>query len=709
MNHFFDAIQDTKGNALIGYYVRVVDPASGNGVSLYADPSLTPIISVSGVADAAKVDSDGNVDFYCAVGTYRLDIYATDATTFVKSVNDVGLNIDADTAATAVAAQNAAAASATAAAASATAAAQLAAGIGDISAAENAIIAALAAGGSVSLSTLETSGLPYQPEWFGAKGDGTTNDTAAFQALATVINMSGGGTISLKARATYLVGLQTLVNDGTFMWKGQDILTISGCTSPFKLIGNGAKFKLASSLKFGTFNSSGASTTHTLPYTGGDLSTVVPEAVVTVKNCTARVILDNFEVDGNQANLNIGGQFGDTGYQVPGDGVALWSNTAGETVTNVYAHHCPRDNFSVIGGNSPIDSTTPKSGSVFMGCKGLYAGRSNMSFTGGRGFDFIDCNFNLAGKATIASAPNAGVDLEAEVGKIRDIRFTNCDFRQNAGNALVADSGDTQRVRCEQCIFVGSDSWAGWVVKPYFTFEDCIFAGPVTLSPTRITTDIASPNAALPVFTRCTFTDDTAYSSTGSLYTGGEILNASDGSGGRTGIVFDKCHFRANYTNYLASTASGGTFKSCSFDISGAHAGGALANADFSGDTTITTTAGGRLELFAAGNVPQRWAGKITYNGTAVRSGSKTYDPPSVAAGASFSTTVTVPWATKNDIVKVAFSNPNAVSFAASYVSTPITDEASTGVVTVVGVNQSGSTLDLASGTLNVSVEGVLV
>jgi hypothetical protein len=53
MFHFFDAIQNTKGDALIGYYVRAIDTSDGSTVSIYADTSLTPIVSVSGVADAA--------------------------------------------------------------------------------------------------------------------------------------------------------------------------------------------------------------------------------------------------------------------------------------------------------------------------------------------------------------------------------------------------------------------------------------------------------------------------------------------------------------------------------------------------------------------------------------------------------------------------------------------------------------------------------
>lgn len=110
MHHFFEAITNNKGDALTGYYVRVLDQTSGNPVTIYADISLTPIISVSGVANAAKVDADGNVDFYVAVGNYDLAIYATDSTTLVHTVRDVAMNNDVDTGVAAAAAQVAAAA-----------------------------------------------------------------------------------------------------------------------------------------------------------------------------------------------------------------------------------------------------------------------------------------------------------------------------------------------------------------------------------------------------------------------------------------------------------------------------------------------------------------------------------------------------------------------------------------------------------------------
>jgi hypothetical protein len=89
MFHFFDAITNTRGDALTGFYVKAIDPTSLDIVAIYADANATPIVSVSGIDNAAEVDGDGNASFYIASGTYHLDIYATDATTFVKRVENI--------------------------------------------------------------------------------------------------------------------------------------------------------------------------------------------------------------------------------------------------------------------------------------------------------------------------------------------------------------------------------------------------------------------------------------------------------------------------------------------------------------------------------------------------------------------------------------------------------------------------------------------
>src|SRR4051812_11141439 len=89
MFHHFNAIQNTKGDALIGYYVKVIDTSDGSTVTMYADESLTPIETVSGIADTCLVNSDGDADFYVESGEYHMDIYATDGTTLIKRIENM--------------------------------------------------------------------------------------------------------------------------------------------------------------------------------------------------------------------------------------------------------------------------------------------------------------------------------------------------------------------------------------------------------------------------------------------------------------------------------------------------------------------------------------------------------------------------------------------------------------------------------------------
>lgn len=90
-NHYFQAITNRTGDSLVGYFARVINTVSGNTVPLYADLNGTPIVTVSGVADMAKTDENGNVSFYNDAGTYHLDIYQPDATTFILRVPNVAM------------------------------------------------------------------------------------------------------------------------------------------------------------------------------------------------------------------------------------------------------------------------------------------------------------------------------------------------------------------------------------------------------------------------------------------------------------------------------------------------------------------------------------------------------------------------------------------------------------------------------------------
>lgn len=77
--------------------------------------------------------------------------------------------------------------------------------------------------------------------------------------------------------------------------------------------------------------------------------------------------------------------------------------------------------------------------------------------------------------------------------------------------------------------------------------------------------------------------------------------------------------------------------------------------------------------------------------------GSKVFDTPSIATGASTTTTVTVTGAVLGQYAKASFSLSVAGLTVTAYVS-------ATNTVTVVFANFTGSAVDLASGTLSVVV-----
>lgn len=73
MFHYLNTAANTKGDALPGWFVEV--RLSGAVVPIYADEGGTLIESVSGVNNRAKVDADGNYDFWIAEGSYDLWFY----------------------------------------------------------------------------------------------------------------------------------------------------------------------------------------------------------------------------------------------------------------------------------------------------------------------------------------------------------------------------------------------------------------------------------------------------------------------------------------------------------------------------------------------------------------------------------------------------------------------------------------------------------
>lgn len=366
----------------------------------------------------------------------------------------------------------------------------------------------------------------FRPEDFGARGDGVTNDTAAFAALSAEVNRRGGGTIELNRGRIYVVGNQTLAPSG---WKAEPILDLKNLRLPLTILGNGSRLVAQRGLRFGTFDLlSGEPAKHPMPYLGSGMAAAY-SGMIAVTDCVANVAIRDVELDGNMDALRIGGQFGDTGWQVPATGLLLQRNLRDEVVENVRSHHHGQDGAMFIGTAKRIGRGTIRR------LISRYNGRQGLSITGGRGYDLYDCEFSHSARLRVKSAPGAGVDIEAENPPINDINFIRCQFLDNDGCGLVADSGDSRDLRFADSSFIGTTSWSAWPYKPGCRFSGCTFVGTVVHAFPNDDPELATR------FLRCTFTDDPRLSPTGKVYTpGGPIVNLAESQN----VLFDQCTFK---------------------------------------------------------------------------------------------------------------------------------------------------------------------
>lgn len=148
----------------------------------------------------------------------------------------------------------------------------------------------LATAGACAFSASGRSGAQVAaitPESFGALGDGTTNDTAAFAAMAAYINARGGGEIMLR-RTTYLVGRQDHRPGAQYAFGPAKIMEFVGCTRALVIHGNGARLLCQAGLRYGTCHPvTGRPTRNPMPYfKPGELASPY-RSMIRAENCSA--------------------------------------------------------------------------------------------------------------------------------------------------------------------------------------------------------------------------------------------------------------------------------------------------------------------------------------------------------------------------------------------------------------------------------------
>lgn len=88
MFKYFNNLVNQRGDALVGYQVRLTAEGSDTTVPIFADNNGTPIASVSGIANVAFTDDVGNYSFFVEPGTYNL-IFSSRDGVFLDRVDSV--------------------------------------------------------------------------------------------------------------------------------------------------------------------------------------------------------------------------------------------------------------------------------------------------------------------------------------------------------------------------------------------------------------------------------------------------------------------------------------------------------------------------------------------------------------------------------------------------------------------------------------------
>jgi hypothetical protein len=431
------------------------------------------------------------------------------------------------------------------------------------------------------------------PESFGARGDGTTNDTAAFAAMAAFVNARGGGEIVLR-RTTYLVGMQRHQPGRQYAFGPAPIMEFLGCTGPLVIRGNGARLLCQAGLRYGTFHPvTGRPTRNPMPYTSPGQLASPYRSMIRVENCSGLVDIRDLELDGNVGRLLIGGQYGDVGWQIGTTGIQLVNNQGPERLSRIHSHHHALDGLIIDGpdrrnATSAIDDFVSE-----------YNGRQGCSIVGGRGYTFTRCKFNHTGKVPISSPPGAGVDIEAEAGKrVSNLSFVDCEFSNNSGAGLTADSGPSEGASFERCTFIGTTSWAAWPNKPDIRFIGCTFVGPIVHAYGSV-----DPRRACQ-FHDCTFRDDPALSPTGQIYGGANESRPIADLSNNPNVLFNRCRFLLTHRSVLPWTTNVVIFADCT--LSQRAPAQSYPRGTFIGRNVLT----GNIELYSA-----RIHGEVIFNG----------------------------------------------------------------------------------------------
>ncbi len=423
---------------------------------------------------------------------------------------------------------------------------------------------------------------------FGAVGDGTTDDTTAWQRAATAINSAHGGELTVPP-GMYRVGREhTRAPGQTGPYYTMELFFSVHDLNCLRVSGYGATMKLAPGFHYGAFDPMNGQPLG-MQTTSRDARAAIGRMIEI--ETSSNVLVEGLEVDGSSASLVLGGGFGNVDRQAAATGV-FFNRSSDVTVRDVHTHHHALDGIAVEYQGGPPPRRMPH---LLDHVNSEFNGRQGMSWIGGWGLEARDCQFNHTGRTInhgggvddgqpLASLPRAGVDIEPNGGtteRSREGVFTRCEFVDNAGPGMDAAAGDGGYSTFTDCTFWGTTSWSVWPNRPGLRFVNSRFYGSAVHASDGHTDPDPTPVAALAtVFEGCTFEDRP--------WTDGRVFRANELyqiSGGAEGATWRNCTFIAHElrTVTMGDATNHEIFEGCTFEHGDAAAGAGSAQASFQG------------------------------------------------------------------------------------------------------------------------------
>ena len=275
---------------------------------------------------------------------------------------------------------------------------------------------------------------------FGAKGDGTSDDSEALSRAIKYFNEKGGGKL-LIPKGIYRVGTQIIDKDSanrvayarpkySDIFNGVDNFTITGTVSKNGKITS--IFKYLDDTKYGFFDP----VTGKEPKGAGVETQASLGGLLTFSHSCKNVTIKNLELDGNiPKGTYYAPPKGMRGPDLVFIGIVSYG-AKNLLLQNVYAHHFGLDGIYIQTPREALPEG--KYHATLIKCRSEYNGRQGLSFTVGSHLKAVDCAFKFTGMGGIRIAPGANVDIENQDKThkaLSEILFENCIISANKGGS----------------------------------------------------------------------------------------------------------------------------------------------------------------------------------------------------------------------------------------------------------------------------------